>query len=99
MFTKRLFILSILLIGCFCHSSFTQERTTLRGHKGTIWSLTFSPDGKTLCSGGDDEIIIVWDIAKRQENFRISHQENPRYIVFSKNGDRLFISRTTVEVF
>ena len=32
-----------------------------KGHKGTIWTVAFSPDGKKIASSGDDAIINVWD--------------------------------------
>lgn len=39
----------------------------LKGHRGGvmsggIYTLVFSPDGKTLCSAGDDKVIRVWDV-------------------------------------
>ncbi|CAE7063802.1 unnamed protein product [Rhizoctonia solani] len=36
----------------------------LKGHKGSIQGLSFSPRGAYLCSGSSDATIIVWDIEK-----------------------------------
>lgn len=33
-------------------------------HDGTVWSLCFSGDGKTLASGGDDLAVILWDVGE-----------------------------------
>ena len=35
---------------------------TLSGHQTSIWSLAFSPDGKTLASGSLDGTIMLWDV-------------------------------------
>jgi WD40 repeat protein len=99
MFTKRLLVLPILFIGWYYHSSVAQESTTLKGHEYPIWSLAFSPDGKTLCSGGDDQLIIVWDLVKGRERFRIPDQDNfAARMVVSNNGKNLFYAGTMLKV-
>ncbi len=55
-----------------CDSSTGQERASLMGHSGTVYSLIFSPDGKTLASRSYDSRtrqgeIKLWDIKTRQE--------------------------------
>ena len=30
-------------------------------HSGIIWSVGFSPDGKTIVSGSSDKTLKVWD--------------------------------------
>lgn len=42
--------------------AFAQSSTTLKGHKHTITSIAFAPDGKTLASGSKDETVILWDL-------------------------------------
>jgi ribosome assembly protein 4 len=34
---------------------------TCEGHKGWVLFVAFSPDGKTLASGGMDNNILIWD--------------------------------------
>jgi WD40 repeat protein len=38
-----------------------QRTKTLEGGEGFIWSLSFSPDGKTLAGGSSDRTIYLWD--------------------------------------
>jgi serine/threonine protein kinase/WD40 repeat protein len=40
---------------------------SLNGHKQAIWSLAFSPDGRTLASSGGERIIRLWNISTRSE--------------------------------
>ena len=40
-----------------------KEIGRLAGHRNLIRTLAFSPDGKTLTSGGDDLTCLVWDVA------------------------------------
>jgi serine/threonine protein kinase len=38
-------------------------RATLHGHNGPVWSVSFSPDGRTLATGSDDASLRLWDAA------------------------------------
>lgn len=35
---------------------------TLKGHSRMVYTVTFSPDGKTLASGSRDGTLLLWDL-------------------------------------
>ncbi len=43
-----------------------KKQHTFSGHKWTVNTLAFSPDGKTLASGSDDGTILLWGVPIRK---------------------------------
>jgi WD40 repeat protein/serine/threonine protein kinase/DNA-binding XRE family transcriptional regulator len=72
------------------------ERTShlssyLRHHTDRVWSVAFSPDGKILASGSDDQTIILWDVAThRPIGLPLSGHTSPvNSVAFSPDGKLL----------
>ena len=55
-----------VVIGLFDMTS-GERRATLAGHGERLARLLFSPDGSTLASGADDQLVMVWDVASGQQ--------------------------------
>ena len=58
-----------------------REPVIFRGHSIRPNSVTWSPDGKRLASGGQDNLIKVWDLATRSEVLTIRGHSNPVHAV------------------
>ena len=69
-------------------------RATLRGDLTPVWSLAYSPDGKTLAvaDGPLDApgTVTLWDLATRKVKATLDgHQRGVGTVVFSPDGKRL----------
>ena len=60
----------------------------LEGHKDTVNSVAFSPDGKVLVSAGRDHDVIAWNVDTGAEAFRIeeAHSASVPDARFSPDG-------------
>ncbi|MEV0385734.1 hypothetical protein [Nonomuraea sp. NPDC050643] len=64
----------------------------LRGHRGFVFNVAFSPDGRRLASTADDGVRI-WDLAAPRRTVLLADHHGPAYgVAFSPDGSRLATS-------
>jgi WD40 repeat protein len=66
------------------------EVRRFEGHPGHIvWSVAVSPDGRHILSGGEDKLVILWDLAKGREVRRFEgHKGRVLTVAFSPDNRR-----------
>src|SRR5436309_518441 len=66
------------------------EKATLKDHKGSVDAVAFSADGALLASGGDDEVIRLWDVKTGKLIRKLKgHDDGILGLAFSPDGKLL----------
>ncbi|KAM3104714.1 TIR domain-containing protein, partial [Phormidesmis sp. 146-33] len=65
------------------------ERNRMKGHRGWVHSVSFSPDGKTLATGSYDNTVKLWDLQGRELQTLKGHSERVNSVSFSPDGKTL----------
>jgi WD40 repeat protein len=63
-----------------------QEKAKMEHGSFPVSSLTFSPDGKWLATGGWDQTARIWDVETGSEKSRAIHNSKVLVVAFSPNG-------------
>ena len=70
-----------------------REYRTLRGAKGSVDAVAFSPDGLLVAGGGEDQTLRIWEpgtgIASEPRNLLPGHTQAIRTIAFAPDGKSL----------
>lgn len=65
----------------------TGERYATFWHSSYATNVAFSPDGATLASTGNDQVIYLWDLAKKEEIRKFEgHAAKVNTVAFSPDG-------------
>ncbi len=78
-------------IGIWIYDARTWEALDLLPrHWGDALSMSYSPDGRTLASGSDDNTVILWDVNTGEERRTLTgHTDWVRSVSFSPDGRTL----------
>jgi len=63
---------------------------SMRGHKGSIWEVDYTPRGDRIASSGTDATVRIWDVETGACSRVLTGHDDPvNSVVFSPHGDMI----------
>lgn len=75
-----------------------KEIKALQGHVGSVLSVAFSPDGKTVASGSGDETVKLWSASGETAKKLPELSEKPMVAQYSYDGSQIVVYYRTQSV-
>jgi WD40 repeat protein len=74
----------------FGKPSTDKEGQILKGHRGGVTSVAFSPDGTRVASGSINNLVRIWNVVKGEVEYILQgHSHVMRSVAFSPDGTRV----------
>jgi WD40 repeat protein len=84
---RKLLCIGLLFVAGFVVNAQQPQLVVQTGHAASVYSVTFSPDGRVIASGSDDKTIQLWDaLTGRQLRSLRGHTARVNSVAFSRDG-------------
>ena len=74
------------------------ELTLQRGHTGNVQDIAFAPDGNALASVGEDQLLVLWDVASGKQLRALHGKHALGHVAFSHDGAEVTADGLTIDV-